>query len=206
MLTVDKAALGQAGISPVERLNALVASDMKAADKLIHKGMASSVDLIPDLARHLIDSGGKRLRPLLTLAAARAGGYQGDGHVRLAAAVEFIHTATLLHDDVVDESSLRRGKVSANLVWGNKPSVLVGDYLFSRAFQLMVETENLLVLDILSGASAIIAEGEVMQLGSARSLAVTEEHYMKVVSARTAALFSAAAHSGALLSGQGEDF
>jgi octaprenyl-diphosphate synthase len=206
MLKEDKAASGQAGISPVERLNALVAPDMTAADRLIHKGMASSVDLIPDLARHLIDSGGKRLRPLLTLAAAKAGGYQGDGHVRLAAAVEFIHTATLLHDDVVDESALRRGKVSANLVWGNKPSVLVGDYLFSRAFQLMVETGNLAVLGILSGASAVIAEGEVMQLGSARSLAVTEDHYMKVVSAKTAALFAAAAEGGAVLAAQSVDF
>src|ERR1700744_701364 len=206
MLTEERVASGQAGISPVERLNALVASDMKAADKLIHKGMASSVQLIPDLARHLIEYGGKRLRPLLTLAAAKAGGYQGEGHVRLAAAVEFIHTATLLHDDVVDESALRRGKVSANLVWGNKPSVLVGDYLFSRAFQLMVETGNLTVLGILSGASAIIAEGEVMQLGSARSLAVTEMHYMKVVSAKTAALFSAAAEGGAELAGQSAEF
>jgi len=206
MLKEDKAASGQAGISPVERLNALVGPDMKAADKLIHKGMASSVDLIPDLARHLIDSGGKRLRPLLTLAAAKAGGHQGDGHVRLAAAVEFIHTATLLHDDVVDESALRRGKVSANLVWGNKPSVLVGDYLFSRAFQLMVETGNLAVLGILSDASAVIAEGEVMQLGSARSLAVTEDHYMKVVSAKTAALFAAAAEGGAVLAAQSADF
>ncbi|MEO7054949.1 MAG: polyprenyl synthetase family protein [Rhizomicrobium sp.] len=206
MLTEDKVVSGQTGISPVERLNALVASDMKAADKLIHKGMASSVDLIPDLARHLIDSGGKRLRPLLTLAAAQAGGYQGEGHIRLAAAVEFIHTATLLHDDVVDESSLRRGKVSANLVWGNKPSLLVGDYLFSRAFQLMVETGNLAVLGILSGASAIIAEGEVMQLGSARSLAVTEEHYMKVVAAKTAALFAAAAEGGAVLAARDANF
>jgi len=203
MLTEDRASQG---ISPVERLNTLVAADMKAADKLIRKGMASSVELIPDLARHLIDSGGKRLRPLLTLAAAKAGNYQGEGHIRLAAAVEFIHTATLLHDDVVDESTLRRGKVSANLVWGNKPSVLVGDYLFSRAFQLMVETENLTVLGILSRASAIIAEGEVMQLGSASNLAVSEEHYMKVVSAKTAALFAAASEGGAVLSGRGSDF
>jgi octaprenyl-diphosphate synthase len=120
--------------------------------------------------------------------------------------VEFIHTATLLHDDVVDESALRRGKVSANLVWGNKPSVLVGDFLFSRAFQLMVETDNLAVLDILAGASAVIAEGEVMQLKSSNNLSVTEEHYLRVVSAKTAALFAAAAESGALLSGQGEAF
>jgi octaprenyl-diphosphate synthase len=203
MLTEERTSQG---ISPVERLNMLVAADMKAADKLIRKGMASSVELIPDLARHLIDSGGKRLRPLLTLAAAKAGNYQGDGHIRLAAAVEFIHTATLLHDDVVDESTLRRGKVSANLIWGNKPSVLVGDYLFSRAFQLMVETENLTVLGILSRASAVIAEGEVMQLGSARNLAVSEEHYMKVVSAKTAALFAAASEGGAVLAARGQGF
>ncbi len=177
MLTKEHMTSGQAGISPVERLHALVAADMKATDMLIHKGMASSVQLIPDLARHLIDSGGKRLRPLLTLAAAKAGGYHGDGHVSLAAAVEFIHTATLLHDDVVDESALRRGKVSANLVWGNKPSVLVGDFFSRRAFQLMVETGNLAVLDILSSASAVIAEGEVMQLSSANNLSVSEEHY-----------------------------
>ncbi len=172
---------------------------MAATDKLIHARMHSGVPLIPDLARHLIDSGGKRLRPLLTLAAARAGGYQGEGHRMLAAAVEFIHTATLLHDDVVDESALRRGKVSANLMWGNKPSVLVGDFLFSRAFQLMVETGNLAVLDILSGAAAIIAEGEVMQLKSSNNLGVTEDHYLSVVSAKTAALFAAAAEAGAVI-------
>jgi len=178
------------GVSPVERLHALVATDMAATDKLIHARMTSGVALIPDLAKHLIDSGGKRLRPMLTL----------------AAAVEFIHTATLLHDDVVDESALRRGKVSANLMWGNKPSVLVGDFLFSRAFQLMVETDNLAVLDILAGASAVIAEGEVMQLKSSNNLAVTEEHYLHVVSSKTAALFAAAAEAGALLSGQGDEF
>jgi octaprenyl-diphosphate synthase len=194
------------GISPVERLHALVAADMAATDRLIHARMTSGVALIPDLARHLIDSGGKRLRPLLTLAAASAGGYGGDHHVKLAAAVEFIHTATLLHDDVVDESSLRRGKVSANLMWGNKPSVLVGDFLFSRAFQLMVETDNLAVLDILAGAAAVIAEGEVMQLKSSNNLAVTEQHYMSVVSAKTAALFAAAAESGALLSRRGDAY
>jgi octaprenyl-diphosphate synthase len=194
-----KTKAGTAGVSPVERLHALVGADMTATDKLIHARMQSGVPLIPDLARHLIDSGGKRLRPLLTLAAARAGGYSGHGHVMLATAVEFIHTATLLHDDVVDESSLRRGKVSANLMWGNKPSVLVGDFLFSRAFQLMVETGNLCVLDILSGAAAIIAEGEVMQLKSTNNLGVTEEHYLSVVSAKTAALFAAAAEAGAVI-------
>jgi octaprenyl-diphosphate synthase len=192
-------------VSPVERLHALVGADMAATDKIIHERMGSAVALIPDLARHLIDSGGKRLRPLLTLAAARLGGYSGNAHVKLAAAVEFIHTATLLHDDVVDESSLRRGKVSANIVWGNKASVLVGDFLFSRAFQLMVETESLTVLDILAGASAIIAEGEVMQLKSANNLGVTEEDYLRVVSAKTAALFSAAAESGAIIAKQSDD-
>jgi len=187
------------GVSPVERLHTLVAPDMAATDKLIHARMGSAVNLIPDLARHLIDSGGKRLRPMLTLAAARMGGYTGDKHINLAAAVEFIHTATLLHDDVVDASTLRRGKVAANLVWGNKATVLVGDFLFSRAFQLMVETGSLRVLDILAGASAIIAEGEVMQLKSESNLATTEEHYLKVVGAKTAALFAAAAEAGATL-------
>ena len=206
MPTQTRATSQNSGISPVERLHALVADDMRATDRLIHTGMGSTVDLIPDLARHLIDSGGKRLRPMLTLAAARMGGYRGDGHIKLAAAVEFIHTATLLHDDVVDESALRRGKVTANLVWGNKPSVLVGDFLFSRAFQLMVQSGNLTVLDILAGASAIIAEGEVMQLKSANNLAVTEAHYLSVVSAKTAALFAAAAQSGAVLCGAGDDF
>ena len=174
--------------------------------RLIHDGLSSTVSLIPDLARHLIDSGGKRLRPLLTLAAARMGGYQGHLHINLAAAVEFIHTATLLHDDVVDESALRRGKVSANIVWGNKPSVLVGDFLFSRAFELMVETGEMAVLGILAHASSIIAEGEVMQLKSANNLATTEEHYLSVVRAKTAALFSAAAESGALLANRSDDY
>jgi octaprenyl-diphosphate synthase len=194
------------GISPVERLHALLAVDMDATDKVIHERMGSAVALIPDLARHLIDSGGKRLRPMLTLAAARLGGYGGSAHVNLAAAVEFIHTATLLHDDVVDASTLRRGKVTASLVWGNKPSVLVGDFLFSRAFQLMVEANSIEVLDILAGAAAVIAEGEVMQLKSANNLAATEEHYLEVVSAKTAALFAAAAEAGALVSARGPAF
>ncbi len=161
-------------LSPVDRLAGLVADDIAVADLLIHERMGSSVALIPDLARHLVDSGGKRLRPLLTLASARLCGYQGSAHVKLAAAVEFIHTATLLHDDVVDASSLRRGKLAANIVWGNKPSILVGDFLFSRAFQLMVEAGSMRVLDILADASAVIAEGEVMQLKADSNLATTE--------------------------------
>ena len=192
--------------SPVDRLFGLVQRDMAAADRLIHERMGSAIELIPDLARHLVDSGGKRLRPLLTLAAAHLCNYRGVDHVKLAAAVEFIHTATLLHDDVVDASALRRGKVAANIVWGNKPSILVGDFLFSRAFQLMVETNNLSVLQIVSNASAVIAEGEVMQLNSAKNLALSEFHYLEVVSAKTAALFAAAAESGAALaSGKGPE-
>ncbi len=187
--------------SPVDRLHALVAADMDATDAVIHGRMGSTVPLIPDVAKHLVESGGKRLRPMLTLAAARAGNYTGDAHVKLAAAVEFIHTATLLHDDVVDASTLRRGKLAANVVWGNKPSVLVGDFLFSRAFQLMVDAGSLPVLDILAGAAAIIAEGEVMQLKSANNLATTEDDYLRVVTAKTAALFAAAAQSGAMIAG-----
>lgn len=186
-------------VSPVDRLFGLVKGDMAAADRLIHELMGSPVELIPELARHLVDSGGKRLRPMLTLAASRLCGYRGQDHIKLAAAVEFIHTATLLHDDVVDASALRRGKVAANIVWGNKPSILVGDFLFSRAFQLMVETSNLFVLDIVSNASAVIAEGEVMQLKSANNLAITEAEYLKVVSAKTAALFAASCEAAAAL-------
>lgn len=188
-------------VSPVEKLHAFVAADMRATDVLIHERLASAVALIPDLARHLIDSGGKRLRPLLTLAAAQIAGYHGSHHINLAAAVEFIHTATLLHDDVVDESSLRRGKVSANIVWGNKASVLVGDFLLSRAFELMVETDELKVLGILSRAAAVISEGEVLQLKSSGNLSVGEDHYLRVVNAKTAELFGAAAEVGAVIAG-----
>jgi octaprenyl-diphosphate synthase len=187
------------GASPIDDLYALVEGDMAATDRLIHERMGSTVDLIPDLTRHLVDSGGKRLRPLLTLAAATACGHTRGMHVRLAAAVEFIHTATLLHDDVVDASTLRRGKLAAHMVWGNKPSVLVGDFLLSRAFQLMVETGDLRVLHILAGASAVIAEGEVLQLRSANNLATTEADYLLIVGAKTAALFAASAEAGATI-------
>ena len=187
--------------SPIDWLHGLVATDMAAVDRLIHERLSSTVPLIPDLARHLVDSGGKRLRPMLAVASARLHGYRGSSHIRLAAAVEFIHTATLLHDDVVDVSSLRRGKIAANVVWGNKSSVLVGDFLFSRAFQLMVEAGDLAVLEVLSKASAIIAEGEVLQLRSANNLATTREEYLRVITAKTAALFAAAAESGAMVAG-----
>jgi len=205
-MSVAEAIESTEAVSPIERLHALVADDMAATDRLIHQRMASAVRLIPELAQHLIDSGGKRLRPLLTLAGARLAGYQGDGHQKLATAVEFIHTATLLHDDVVDESDMRRGKQSANVVWGNKPSVLVGDFLLSRSFQLMLETGDLNVLGILANASAVIAEGEVLQLHSANNLATTEEHYLQVVSAKTAALFAAAAEAGPALAKREPDF
>ena len=192
--------------SPIDWLHGLVLADMAATDRLIHERLGSAVPTIPDLARHLVDSGGKRLRPLLTIAAARLAGYRGTDHIKLAAAVEFIHTATLLHDDVVDVSALRRGKIAANVVWGNKSSVLVGDFLFSRAFQLMVEAGDLGVLDVLAKASAIIAEGEVLQLRSANNLATTRSDYQRVITAKTAALFAAAAESGALIAVASDDF
>lgn len=183
----------------VERLFRLVESDLLHVNALIVERMRSDVPLIPELAGHIINSGGKRLRPMLTLAAAQICGYQGLGHVRLATAVEFIHTATLLHDDVVDESDLRRGKAAAHVIWGNSPSVLVGDFLFSRAFQLMVETGSLRVLNILSNASAVIAEGEVMQLSSRGNIGTSEDTYLKIISAKTAALFAAASEAGAVV-------
>ena len=192
---------GSPPINPVERLAALVGDDLQAVDTVIHGRMTSQTALIPQVAAHLVDSGGKRLRPLITLAAARQYGYGGKEHLKLAAAVEFIHTATLLHDDVVDESVLRRGRPAANTVWGNKPSVLVGDFLFSRAFQLMVETGAPQVLGVLANASAVIAEGEVMQLRSSKNLAVGEADYLKVITAKTAALFAAAAEAGAMIAG-----
>lgn len=185
--------------NPVERLALLAGDDLAAVDRVIHSRMLSEAALIPDLARHLVDSGGKRLRPLITLASARQFNCSGDGHIKLAAAVEFIHTATLLHDDVVDESMLRRGRPAANTLWGNKPSILVGDFLFSRAFQLMVEDGSLRVLEILSRASAVIAEGEVEQLTTANDLDTDEAAYLSVIRAKTAELFAAAAQIGAVV-------
>ena len=171
---------------------ALVASDMNGVNAVILERMQSKVALIPELAGHLIAGGGKRMRPMLTLACAALLGYPGTRHHKLAAAVEFIHTATLLHDDVVDGSGMRRGKRTANLIWGNPASVLVGDFLFSRAFELMVEDGSLRVLKILSHASAVIAEGEVDQLTAQRRIETDEDHYLDIISAKTAALFAAA--------------
>jgi len=171
---------------------ALVAGDMNGVNSVILERMQSKVALIPELAGHLIAGGGKRMRPMLTLACATLLGYPGTRHHKLAAAVEFIHTATLLHDDVVDGSGMRRGKRTANLIWGNPASVLVGDFLFSRAFELMVEDGSLRVLRILSHASAVIAEGEVDQLTAQRRIETDEDHYLDIISAKTAALFAAA--------------
>jgi octaprenyl-diphosphate synthase len=180
----------------------LVEADLTRVNQLILERMHSPVALIPQLAGHIIAAGGKRLRPMLTLATAKLCGYEGHRHLALAAAVEFIHTATLLHDDVVDASDLRRGLATANAVWGNKPSVLVGDFLFSRAFQLMVEDGSLDVLAILSNASAVIAEGEVLQLVTANDLDTTESAYLEVIAAKTAALFAAASQIGAVVAGR----
>lgn len=197
--------MGQDIIKPQDRLAAWLAADMEAVNDLIRTRMASQhAPRIPEVTAHLVEAGGKRLRPLLTLAAARMCGYDGPYHVHLAATVEFIHTATLLHDDVVDESKRRRGRPTANLLWDNKTSVLVGDYLFSRSFQLMVETGSLRVLDILANASATIAEGEVLQLTAAQDLATTEAIYLQVVRGKTAALFSAATEVGGVIAGAPE--
>ncbi|MGQ0610867.1 MAG: polyprenyl synthetase family protein [Paracoccaceae bacterium] len=178
---------------------------MEAVNLLIRARMASRhAPRIPEVTAHLVEAGGKRLRPMLTLAAARICGYEGQHHISLAATVEFIHTATLLHDDVVDESARRRGRPTANLLWDNKSSVLVGDYLFARSFQLMVETGSLRVLDILANAAATIAEGEVLQLTAAQDLNTDESIYLQVVRGKTAALFAAAAEAGAVIAGAPE--
>ncbi|HEY2538184.1 MAG TPA: polyprenyl synthetase family protein [Stellaceae bacterium] len=183
----------------LDALGRLLKGDLERVNRLILERMRSPVALIPQLAGHIIAGGGKRLRPMLTLGCARMCGYRGDRHIALAAAVEFIHTATLLHDDVVDASDLRRGRDTANAVWGNKPAVLVGDFLFSRSFELMVADGSLRVLEILSRASAVIAEGEVMQLMTTGNTATTEADYLAVIQSKTAELFAAASRIGAVL-------
>jgi len=183
----------------------LVAADMNAVNAVILDRMQSKVALIPELAGHLIAGGGKRMRPMLTLASAALCDYPGTRHHKLAAAVEFIHTATLLHDDVVDGSDMRRGKTTANLIWGNPASVLVGDFLFSRAFELMVEDGSLKVLKILSHASAVIAEGEVDQLTAQRRIDTDEDHYLSIIAAKTAALFAAACRIAPVVAEAGDE-
>jgi octaprenyl-diphosphate synthase len=189
-----------AGPKPsLDPLSQLLGSDLDRVNQLILECMQSPVALIPQLAGHIVASGGKRLRPMLTLGCARLCGYSGSRHIGLAAAVEFIHTATLLHDDVVDASDLRRGRDTANAVWGNKPAILVGDFLFSRSFELMVQDGSLRVLEILSRASAIIAQGEVLQLMTQNDMQTTEASYLEVIEAKTAELFAAASRIGAVL-------
>lgn len=190
------------GQTPVERLQDRLGSRMDAVGELIAEHMKSeNAPRIPQITDHLVGAGGKRLRPLLTLAAADIYGNALGKDLCLAAAVEFIHTATLLHDDVVDESARRRGRPTANLMWDNKSSVLVGDYLFARAFQLMVDTGSLEVLNILSNAAAVIAEGEVLQMSTANSISTGQDTYLKIVRGKTAALFSAATQAGSLVAG-----
>ena len=188
----------------LEPMMTLIAADMNMVNAVILDRMQSQIPLIPELAGHLIAGGGKRMRPMLTLASARLLGYTGTRHHRLAAAVEFIHTATLLHDDVVDGSDLRRGKRTANIIWGNPASVLVGDFLFSRSFELMVEDGSLRALKILSNASAVIAEGEVNQLTATRRIDLAEERYLDIIGAKTAALFAAACRIAAVVAERSE--
>ena len=188
----------KAGVQP---LVDLTAQDMGLVNRLIISKTGSDVEMIPEVAKHLIDSGGKRLRPMLTLSAAHMCGYQGEHHITLAASVEFMHTATLLHDDVVDESDMRRGKQAARMVWGNQASVLVGDFLLGQSFRMMVDAGSMEALDVLSTASTVIAEGEVMQLAAAQSMETTEDDYLEVIKGKTAALFSAACEVGPVLAG-----
>ena len=188
----------------IEPLVALVSKDMAFVNQTILSRTGSEVTMIPEVANHLISSGGKRLRPILTLASAGLCGYGGEGHIKLAAAVEFMHTATLLHDDVVDESDLRRGKAAARVLWGNEASVLVGDFLLGQAFKMMVEVGSLPSLDVLSTAAAVIAAGEVMQLSAAKDTATTEDAYLAVIRAKTAALFAAACEVGPILAQRGK--
>src|SRR5579864_418079 len=184
----------------IDQLVGLLAADMERVNATILSRTGSEVAMIPEVANHLISSGGKRLRPMLTLAIAKLAGYPGDGHVKLAAAVEFMHTATLLHDDVVDESELRRGRLAARMLWGNEASVLVGDFLLGQAFKMMVEVGSLKALEILASAAAVIAEGEVMQLAAAKNTATSEDEYIAVIRAKTAELFAAACEVGPVLS------
>ncbi len=196
VISLSDAQAAQASLKPLQDL---IADDMASVNRVILDKATSNVDLIPKLARHLIESGGKRLRPMLTLAAARMCGYDGEGHVSLAASVEFMHTATLLHDDVVDESNLRRGEATARIIWGNEASVLVGDFLLGQAFKIMVDVGSMGALKILSAAAAVIAEGEVAQLVASKNTATAEDEYLAVINGKTAALFSASAEVGAVI-------
>ncbi|MDQ0511079.1 polyprenyl synthetase family protein [Ancylobacter amanitiformis] len=198
VLPFDPAAEASAAPS-IEGIVNLVRADMERVNALILSRTGSDVTMIPEVAQHLISSGGKRLRPMLTLATAGLAAYQGDGAVKLAASVEFMHTATLLHDDVVDDSEMRRGKLAARMLWGNEASVLVGDFLLGQAFRMMIEVGNLTALDILSNAAVVIAEGEVAQLAAAKNTATSEDEYLAVIRGKTAELFAAACEVGPVL-------
>ena len=189
-------------VGGIDRLVGLVRDDMGRVNETVLSRTDSRVAMIPEVATHLIESGGKRLRPMMTLATAGLCGYRGQGHIKLAASVEFMHTATLLHDDVVDESDLRRGKVAARMLWGNEASVLVGDFLLGQAFRMMVEVGSMPCLDVLSTAATVIAEGEVMQLAAAKDTTTTEDDYLAVIRAKTAALFAAASEVGPIIAGR----
>lgn len=196
VIPLDEGKSKQASVQP---LVDLTKADMNRVNQLILSKAGSDVEMIPEVANHLISSGGKRLRPMLTLAAAEMFGYQGEGHIKLATSVEFMHTATLLHDDVVDESDMRRGKSTARMIWGNQASVLVGDFLLGQAFKMMVEVGSLEALDVLATAASVIAEGEVLQLSVAKNMETTEDDYLSVIRAKTAALFAAAAEVGPII-------
>jgi octaprenyl-diphosphate synthase len=198
VIPLDESKNKQASIKP---LVDLTRPDMERVNQLILAKAGSDVQMIPEVANHLISSGGKRLRPMLTIATANMFGYQGDAQVKLAASVEFMHTATLLHDDVVDESDLRRGRKTARILWGNQASVLVGDFLLGQAFKMMVEVGSLDALDVLATAATVIAEGEVLQLSVAKNMETTEDDYLQVIRAKTAALFAAAAEVGPIIAG-----
>ncbi|WP_316861480.1 polyprenyl synthetase family protein [uncultured Cohaesibacter sp.] len=201
--SMEKTKESQASIQPLVEL---VKQDMGRVNELILEKAGSDVEMIPEVAKHLIDSGGKRLRPMLTLASANLCGYDSakDGHIKLAMAVEFMHTATLLHDDVVDESDMRRGKLAARMLWGNQASVLVGDFLLGQAFRVMVDVGSIRALDVLSTAACVIAEGEVLQLSVAQNMKTSVEQYMQVIRSKTAALFASACEVGPILAGSDE--
>jgi len=191
-------------LASVKPLVDLTKADMDRVNQLILSKAGSDVQMIPEVANHLISSGGKRLRPMLTLASSCLFGYKGENHIKLATSVEFMHTATLLHDDVVDESDLRRGKSTARTIWGNQASVLVGDFLLGQAFRMMVDVGSLDALDVLSSAACVIAEGEVLQLSVAKNMETTEDDYLSVIRAKTAALFAAAAEVGPIVAEAGK--
>lgn len=195
----------QANITTIDDIRSLIADDMTAVNRYIHKSLYSEVALINQLGHYIVNSGGKRLRPILALLSARVHGYHGEEHIKLAAIIEFIHTATLLHDDVVDASSMRRGRETANEIWGNEASVLVGDFLYSRSFQMMVDIKNMRVMSVLADTTNTIAEGEVMQLINCNDPETTEQRYLETIRSKTAKLFEAATRLGAVISESGKE-